>query len=273
MITGLGFTEVLTILVLVLLFFGSKELPHFIREAGRLFGRLRQYSDQVRRELDDVSRSVDPKNMLEDNASDRKAQLRGTFTAARKGLSGEQRASLSAAITDELMKLDEVGKARAVMVYMHTPEEVYTDELIHRLLTAGKRIILPYCRTASRDLGIAEVTDIGAQTAEGRFGIREPVADIRDNFLKSDIQLVICPGVAFDKQGGRIGRGKGYYDNFLREISGRVPSIGIAYSCQLSEETFPFDYHDVPVSQIITENGPVIEPICRAAPAGQSSTD
>ncbi|MBD3243569.1 MAG: 5-formyltetrahydrofolate cyclo-ligase [Chitinivibrionales bacterium] len=258
-ITGLGFTEVLTILVLVLLFFGSKELPHFIREAGRLFGRLRQYGDQVRRELNEVSQSVDPKQALEDSTADRKAKLRETFIAARTGLTSEQRAEYSTTITHELMKLDEVRKARAVMVYLHTAEEVQTDMLVTYLRAAEKRTIVPYCRTASRDLGIAEVTNLGAQTTQGQYGIREPIPDVRDNFLKSDIQLVVCPGVAFDKLGGRLGRGKGYYDNFLREISGRVPIIGLAYSCQISDEPFPFDYHDVPVTQVITEKGPLIE--------------
>ena len=59
MITGLGFTEILAVALLVLIFFGSKELPRFIREAAKMLGKARQYSYKVRRELDDISRSVD----------------------------------------------------------------------------------------------------------------------------------------------------------------------------------------------------------------------
>jgi 5-formyltetrahydrofolate cyclo-ligase len=261
-ITGLGFTEILAVLVLVLIFFGSKELPHFIREAGRLMNRLRRYSDQVRRELDEVSRSVDPNvtaRAERDSTAERKAGLRKRFRTARSSIASERRNHVSATIVERLVELDEIRRARAVMVYLHTGNEVRTDTLISRLLSEGKRVIVPYCRPASRDLGIAEIRTVDSDTAPGLHGIREPLPALRGNFLKSDIHAIVVPGVAFDTHGGRLGQGKGYYDNFLRELSGRVPFIGLAFACQISDEPFPFDYHDVAVDQVVTENGPLIE--------------
>lgn len=259
MITGLGFTEILTILLLVLMFFGSKELPRFVRETARLFGKLRQYSDKVRRELDDISRAADPKNLVQDTPADRKQELRAQYLAARKALPEDRRRELSRAICEHVLSLEDLQSAKAVMVYLHTTTEVQTDVLIEKLYERGTRVILPYCRPAARDLGIAEVTDVKRQTAPGEHGILEPVGDCRNNFLKSDVQAVICPGVGFDRLGGRLGRGKGYYDNFLRELSGRVPFVGLAFSCQISQDPFPFDYHDVPVDQVVTEDGPLID--------------
>ena len=262
MITGVGFTEILTIGLLILLFFGSKELPQFIREAGRLFARLRAYSDRMRRELDSVAREVDPgaPGPVRNEAVERKTGLRSRFLAARKALPPGRRQELSARITEHAMAMKEVAGAKAAMVYLAMGSEVDTGPLIERLQAAGARIVLPYCRDTSRDLGIAEVTDIAAQTAPGLHGAREPLPDRRDNFLRSDISVVICPGVAFDRRGGRLGRGAGYYDNFLRELSGRVPFVGLAFACQVADEPFPFDYHDVPMTEVVTEDGAVVRP-------------
>jgi 5-formyltetrahydrofolate cyclo-ligase len=257
-ITGVGFSEIVLVLVLVLLFFGSKELPTFVREAGKMVSKVRKYGDQVRRELDVVAREVSPvaeTGTIGSEARETKNALRNKYLAARKALSDEQRETLSSRIAALVLALPEVRSAKAVMVYRHTRTEVRTGELIAKLRAEGKRIVLPYTRTVSRDLGVAEVTDEHTQTAPGAGGIHEPVPGIRDNFLKSDIGVVICPGVGFDRLGGRLGRGQGYYDNFLREINGRVPFVGLAFGCQVAEEPFPFDYHDVPMTLVVTEDG------------------
>jgi 5-formyltetrahydrofolate cyclo-ligase len=268
-ITGVGFTEIITILVLVLLFFGSKEIPTFVREAGRLLAKLRRYSEQVRRELDDVARSADPEVRTAgqtDTVREKKQELRERFLAARTSLSDQQRREMSDRIARNAMELKALSDARAVMVYLNTRTEVATDTLVARLRQAGKRIVIPYVREISRDLGIAEVRNEDEETSVSVHNIREPLPEIRENFLKSDISVVVCPGVAFDRRGARVGRGKGYYDNFLRELSGRVPFVGLAFNCQISDEPFPFDYHDVPMTSVVTEQG-VLNAAGSAAPA------
>ena len=264
MITGLGFTEVMAVLLLVLIFFGSKELPRFVREAAQLMAKARAYSDKVRRELDDLSRSVDPRQAntapAVDEVGRKKKELRRRFLEARSAVGEEERRTKAASIVNHLLAAEEVRTARAVMVYMSMGDEVPTAELIDRLREMGKRVVLPYCRTHSRDLGIAAVEDLQTELAPGAFGVSEPIESIRDNFFKSDLHLVICPGVGFDTYGGRLGRGKAFYDNFLRELSGKVPVYGVAFDCQISRESFPFDYHDVPVDQVVTESGLLIAP-------------
>jgi 5-formyltetrahydrofolate cyclo-ligase len=254
-----GFSELVVIGLLVLLFFGSKELPRMLREVGRLYGQLRQYSDKLRRELDEVARQADPPRIAApDAATARKAELRARFLKLRKALPADERASLCERVCAHALAQPDVEKARAVLVYLTLGSEVATDTLITSLRAGGKRVIVPYCKNSSHDLGVAEITDIATQTAPGEHGIREPSTELRDNFLKSDIGLVICPGVSFDRHGARLGRGKGYYDNFLRELQNRVPIVGLAFQCQVSDELFPFTYHDVPMTQVITEDGPLI---------------
>jgi 5-formyltetrahydrofolate cyclo-ligase len=259
MINGVGGSEFLVIIVLFLLFFGAKDLPQFIRKASELMRKARSYTDSVRRELDTIARAAEPKFPVENSVVEEKKKLRTNFLAVRKGLNAESRAEKSAQIADRFLALPKVQSARSVMVYVHSGSEVQTGDLIRRLMEAGKRVVIPYCRVSSRDLGLAAITDLESQTARGEYGIREPVQEVRENFFKSDLGLVAVPGLSFDKGGGRLGRGMGYYDNFLRELRGRAPIVGLAFDCQVSEQRFPFSYSDVLVDQVVTESAVVLE--------------
>ncbi len=257
MISGLGFFEILIILLIVLMFFGSKELPHFIRESARMIGKLRRYSEKVRRELNEVTRAADVSDTVEDedDVNKRKEQVRTAYLAKRKELSNTERTEKSAAIAGRLYETDEYKRTRAVLTYASTRTEVQTYDSIRYMLADGKRVVLPYCKPNSTEMGLAEITNIDEDLQEGQYRMMEPKEELRDNFLKSDIQLVICPGVAFDKNGGRLGRGKGCYDYFIKELKTRVPLVGFAFQCQCLDDDLPFDYHDVPMDLVITEEG------------------
>lgn len=259
MISGLGFFEIAVVFLLVLLFFGSKELPFFLKETGRFIGKIRRYSDRVRRELDDVTRLMDSDHQqYHDETADKKKRLRKNCRNACKELSDQQRIEKSLAIAQHLFDTDEFIRAKAVMVYMATPYEVQTDPIIQQLFAAQKKVVIPYCKTVHEEMGIAEIKDIAHDCIEGAYKIKEPRKELHDNFFRSDIQLIICPGVGFDKFGGRLGQGKGYYDKFLKELKDKIPIMGIAYQCQILQDSLPFDYHDVPMDMVITELGPVV---------------
>jgi 5-formyltetrahydrofolate cyclo-ligase len=144
------------------------------------------------------------------------------------------------------------------MLYVSTKNEVETKSRINELLANNKRIILPYCKNTLNELGMAEIKNIEQDTLPGMFGILEPVERVRDNFFKSDLQLIVCPAIAFDIYANRLGNGKGYFDTFLKEIKNRTPVFGIAFDCQIYQENLPFDYHDVSMDQVITESGLLI---------------
>jgi 5-formyltetrahydrofolate cyclo-ligase len=256
MITGLGMTEILVISVLVLMFFGSKELPRFAREGARLLAQARRYSDKIRREMDEIARPINETTTgIRDEVGETKRTLRTTYLAARKALTEKERSDKAAQIWRTITASTRYRQARAVMAYTATPTEVPTKELLRQMATDGKRIILPYCKDGTRDLGIAEVHDLDKDLIPGTHGILEPTHDLRDNFLRSDLGLIIVPGIAFDRHGGRLGWGKAYYDNFLRELKGRTTIWGAAFRCQITEQVLPFDYHDVSVDLVVTEEG------------------
>jgi 5-formyltetrahydrofolate cyclo-ligase len=269
-INGFGFSELLVVGALVLIFFGSKELPRFVRETGRMLGRLRRYSDRVRRELNEVTRSMDTTWDASKDLAERKKTARGTYLSARTALTDEQRREKSQAIRGHLQEYPDFVKAQAVMIYVSVGSEVDTGECIAEILAMKKRVVVPYTNPYGFTVGIAEITDPETQLEKGTYGIREPLKALKDNFFKSDLQLIVCPGVAFDTRGARLGRGKGCYDGFLKEVRGKIPIIGLAFECQISNELLPLDYHDVVMDQVITEEGKLIgrgqEPLSEREP-------
>ncbi|NLE00613.1 MAG: 5-formyltetrahydrofolate cyclo-ligase [Fibrobacter sp.] len=273
--TGLGFSEILLIGTLVLVFFGSKELPAFIREAAKLLAKVRRYSEKLKNEINEISRSVEaPVKELSstldsiDTTANRKAALRKHYITVRKNLDALEHKRLSEIIGENLMQTKEFINASSVMVYVSTGGEVSTRKFIEDSIGAGKRIVVPYILPNTLDLGIAEIKDFDKDLVSGELGILEPAHSLRTHFFKSDIKLVVCPGVAFDANGGRLGRGKAYYDNFLREFKGRVPIFGIAFECQIMNDTLPFDYHDVSMDQVITESGLLIKTVSNITDTG-----
>jgi 5-formyltetrahydrofolate cyclo-ligase len=157
-----------------------------------------------------------------------------------------------------------------IMLYAEMGAEVITRPFIREMLRAGKRIVLPYVIEGGIDMGFAEIHDADADIIIGKKGVPEPRPELRTNYFRSDLEAVVCPGVAFDRQGGRLGRGLGCYDAFLRELRGKVLIIGIAFDCQIMPDKVPFDYHDIPMDMVITESGIVVgAPVAVAAsPAG-----
>jgi 5-formyltetrahydrofolate cyclo-ligase len=251
-----GMSELLVIGALVLLLFGPKELPQIFRQAARLFAKLKMYSDKIKRELDEAIKLDEPNPApYESESNIKKKALRATCVEARNSLSPEQQMEKSIAIWDLCKETDYYKKAQSVMIYISIGSEVATRLSIIEMLDTGKRVIVPYFRNVGSEIGIAEIKNLSDNIHDGALGIPEPIEQLRNNFFKSDLMLVICPAVAFDIYSGRLGRGKGCYDIFLKELKGRVPIMGFAYDCQIQQQNLPFDYHDIPMDQVITESG------------------
>ncbi|MDD5674915.1 MAG: 5-formyltetrahydrofolate cyclo-ligase [Chitinivibrionales bacterium] len=256
---GIVPSEIIIILLLFVLFFGSKELPQFLRQAAKVMGKVRHYTQKVKLELNEAMRAIDPPAPQKNPNAEKKKAWRAQFLAARKELTAGQKEEKADKIFELIFATPEYLKASSVMIYIDQGSEVPTRKACKQILAQGKRLIVPYCRTSFLNLGLAAISDLESDLAPGEIGLWEPVAALRDKFFKSDLQFIICPGVAFDRNGKRLGRGKGYYDNFLRELKGLKPVWGIAFDCQISNELFPFDYQDVDMDQVVTESGLVIK--------------
>jgi 5-formyltetrahydrofolate cyclo-ligase len=252
---GIGISEIALVAGLVLLFFGPNELPRLMREIGKWVGKTKRYMASIQNELKEISKEIEEPPAVSDTVVETKATLRKKHLWLRKSLSEADRQERSAKIVAHVLALPEYVNASSVMCYMTLGAEVETLAIVNHVLANGKRLIVPYCKSQTADLGIASITDASSDLAIGSTGALEPVVSLRDNFFKSDIRLVLVPGVAFDKNNGRLGRGKSYYDNFLRELKNKVPIIGLAYDCQITDEYLPFAYHDITMDKVITESG------------------
>ena len=155
----------------------------------------------------------------------------------------------SKAIKEALFQDAGFKKAKVVMLYASRDEEVGTWDIIKEALAEGKKVALPRCVSQAKVIP-KEITDIDTDLEKGTYSIYEPKSS-QQNVEIEEIDLVVVPGVAYDRENNRLGRGKGYYDRFLKKLSPRTSTIGLAFDFQLLNK-LPKDSHDTPVSRVIT---------------------
>ena len=160
----------------------------------------------------------------------------------------EERKRKSRIIGKKLFKNRIFKKAKVIMFYFSFGGEVSTKEMIKAAKKLGKIIAVPVCKNACNRIMKPCLLTSGTRLEKGPYGVREPVE--HDPIDIKNLDLVIVPGLAFDKKGNRLGRGKGYYDMFLKELSPTTSSIGLAYDFQ-SLPLVPTTKMDVSVDKVI----------------------
>lgn len=157
----------------------------------------------------------------------------------------------SAIIKDKLFNEEAFKRANAVMFYVSLKDEVDTIPMIDEAVRTGKRVCVPVILMDEKRLIAGEIHDRSEDLERQHFGIYQPKAGKVKEVPLKDIDLVVVPGVAFDKKNVRLGRGHGYYDKFLSCLPSATKTIGLAFDFQLIEE-LPHDSHDIPVWKTIT---------------------
>ena len=180
----------------------------------------------------------------------RKKAMRQKLLELRRALGEEARAEKSQYIQNRFLALPEFRQAGQVMFFLNFNSEVATTELVEKALALGKKVALPRC-TPGRVLLPLEVRDIEADTEAGTLGIREPKAGLFQ-IEPSALDLIVVPGVGFDRNGNRLGFGGGYYDRFLKKLRPSTPRVALAFACQVSEE-LPVEEFDERITLLVTE--------------------
>jgi len=179
-----------------------------------------------------------------------KAALREEALAARIALDPEARRVLSLAIAERVARLPEFRAAAVVHAYVGARDgEVETRDLIARALRAGRRVICTRVVRHPRALEHYEITGLD-ELAPSAGGLWEPDPARCRRADPAEARVVLVPGLAFDRAGGRVGYGAGYYDRFLAGL--RATTVGLAYSLQL-RDAVPREPHDVTLDLVITE--------------------
>jgi len=181
-----------------------------------------------------------------------KITIRKEILERRKSQDRQVSAAQSRSITRTLVDRKEFRAAGKILIYLSKDGEVSTDNLLGRAFELGKRVCVPVVDRDSDALRISELPGPEIDFRLGAFGVREPAEDDL-NFVSPDqMDLVVVPGLAFDRRGGRIGYGKGYYDGLLSRLGSQVPRIALAFDFQILD-TVPQDENDIQVDAIITE--------------------
>ena len=175
-----------------------------------------------------------------------KNSLRESMLEKRNSLTKGEISKKSIKIKENLFSLDEFKKSKVVMFYVSFNNEIYTHDMIKESLKS-KTIVVP--KVANNEIEPSIIIDFDQLIPSGKFGILEPIEAMKIN--PKNIQIVIVPAIAFDKNGHRIGYGLGYYDKFLAKVP-KALKIGLAFDFQV-EEKLPTEGHDAPVDMIITD--------------------
>ncbi|TWT76598.1 putative 5-formyltetrahydrofolate cyclo-ligase [Planctomycetes bacterium CA13] len=161
--------------------------------------------------------------------------------------------ALSQRITERVFLLHAYQQARCVMWYLDARDEVRTQHAIPEALKSDKRIVVPYCE--QERLGLFHLEAI-SELETGAYKILEPRSNLRKSRGRlvdiGEVDLVLVPGVAFDKLGGRIGHGKGYYDKLLQHARPDTTLVGLAFECQMNE-SLPMNELDIFMDMVVTE--------------------
>ncbi len=181
-----------------------------------------------------------------------KQKIREQAHAARNALTDKD--LLSDKIMERFLALEAYQKAKTVMIYIDVRAEVRTRQKLPEILQSGKKVIVPWCNEKG-ELELFRL-DRMEELAIGMYKILEPKVELRSlkekQISPEELDLVMVPGVAFDKRGARMGHGKGYYDKLLQHARSDTPLIALAFECQLFPE-IPVAPHDIFMDQIITE--------------------
>lgn len=184
----------------------------------------------------------------------RKQALRQRIIAAREKLTGQERLHLSRAILDTICNSAAYIQADTVLGYLGFGSELGTAHWAQRALSDGKQLLLPRVNRASKHLDLYIVRDMQQDVAPGTWGIHEPVIECCPRFeALGELDFVLLPGVAFTRQGARLGYGGGYYDKLLARLPHQPVLMAGAFALQIVEE-IPLESTDRKVDWLVTEN-------------------
>jgi len=185
------------------------------------------------------------------DSSNLKQQIREQAHANRNAQ--ENKDELSREIVARCMALPEYQQSSTVLFYLDVRSEVRTRNDLETALASGKKIVVPYC--VDGELELFHLTNPD-ELSIGMYRILEPKLELRSveshRVDVKEIDLIIVPGVAFDREGGRTGHGKGYYDKLLEHARPDTPLVALAFECQLFDK-IPMQEHDVFMDKVITE--------------------
>jgi len=184
-----------------------------------------------------------------------KSALRHELKKRLVQMSREDRVAKSKQICGWVINSDIFQSASVVMMFLSLPHEVDTTPLILSAWQQGKTVAVPKISWEQRHMIPVEITSLETGLKTESMGLRTPTNGVPVPF--DEIDLVITPGLGFDKNGNRLGRGGAFYDNFFKHKKITAARWAVAFSQQVCDE-IPHDDSDIPIDAVVTENEIII---------------
>lgn len=179
-----------------------------------------------------------------------KSNLRVQYKKIRESI--EDRKIKSSEITKKIIQSEFYKESKVVALYSSLLAEVDTASLIIKSLSEKKIVVLPKV-VNKEELEFYSISKLEELEGKGTFGIKEPLAKVENFIDKDKIDLMIVPGVCFDRNKNRVGFGKGFYDRYLTHGE-NIIKVGICFDEQVLQNGFiSTDEYDVKMDMIITD--------------------
>jgi 5-formyltetrahydrofolate cyclo-ligase len=179
-----------------------------------------------------------------------KAELRRKLQKSLFSIPPEQREEKSRKACQNLLSTPQFQSASTIMMYLTLPHEADTSEAILNAWQLGKTVVVPKMSWEQRHMIPVQITSLETGFSTEASGLRNPIAGIPVPF--EEIDLVVTPGIGFDRKGHRLGRGGSYYDRFFAHPELNASKCGFAFAEQLID-SIPATEHDEPVDFLVTD--------------------
>ena len=180
-----------------------------------------------------------------------KSELRNQMRTVLGAISPEERHTRSLDVCHQLRDTPEFRRAETIMLFLSMEQEVETSTLVLQAWKEGKTVALPRVRWAQREIEPVAIKSLETSPNPAVQGLRDPAGGTPISLARID--LVAVPGLAFDRRGHRLGRGKGFYDRFLSQKDFQGLRIALCFQEQLLQELLPVESHDMPMNMIVTD--------------------
>lgn len=174
-----------------------------------------------------------------------KKELRKQIRNRKRQFTNNELEELSLPVINRLLSMPEIADSQTILMYYSLPDEVYTHDAVEVLARQGKTVLLP--KVIDGENMEIRVYRNKEDLAEGSYGIMEPKGQLFTDYGK--ITTAVIPGMSFDSNNNRLGRGKGYYDRFLKKIP-LAYKIGVCFDFQ-KEKDIPHEENDVKMDTVI----------------------
>lgn len=181
-----------------------------------------------------------------------KKDLRQTMLKKRENLSWLERQEKSRQINQQLFLLPAYRSAKTILTYLSTRKEPDTLPLLQKAWQQKKQVLVPVSQTVNKSLLLSKLENLEELT-KGAYGIPEPKTEFWRPTQPDSVDLCLVPGLAFNRNGYRLGYGGGYFDRFLPNLRPDCLKVALAYDFQILD-FIPKAEHDIPIDIIITES-------------------